>query len=124
MRAFGKCYVKAKGDKRQVEQFLQANVAKLDEGLLEALPHVFPKLLADGQFGDKQNVASLFTVFGNVIWGFPLGDRALNLELSIAAYQVALKIYPRDVFPKEWAGLQITLAMPTAIAFEAIEPRT
>ncbi len=54
MRAFGKCYAEAKGDKRQVEQFLQKNLAKLDEYLLEALPHVFPKLVDAGSFGDKR----------------------------------------------------------------------
>ncbi|NMF84431.1 tetratricopeptide repeat-containing protein [Nodosilinea sp. P-1105] len=106
MRAFGKCYANAKGDKRQVEQFLQKHLAKLDENLLEALPQVFPKLLAGGQFGDTQNVASLFIAFGSSLWKFPLGDRALNLELSIAASQVALKVYPRNAFPEQWAGIQ------------------
>ena len=109
MRAFGKYCAEAKGDERQVEQFLQANLAKLDEYLLEALPHIFPKLLDDGLFGDRQNVASLFLAFGNAISGFPLGDRALNLELSFAAYRVALRVFTRDNFPQEWAGLQNNL---------------
>ena len=109
MRAFGKCYAEAKGDKRQVEQFLQKNLAKLDEYLLEALPHVFPKLVDAGSFGDKQGVASLFGEFGNAVSDFSLGDRALNLELSIAAYQVALQTYTRDEFPKEWAATQNNL---------------
>ncbi len=109
MRAFGKCYVKAKGDKRQVDQFLKANLAKLDEYLLEALPYVLPKLLKDGSFWDRPEVASLFGNFGHLIGGFPLGDRALNLELSIAAYQVALGVFTRNAFPEEWARSQNNL---------------
>ncbi|PZV09974.1 MAG: hypothetical protein DCF32_00975 [Leptolyngbya sp.] len=111
MRAFGKCYAKAEGDEWQVEQFLQANLAKLDEYLLEALPHVFPKLLEDGHLGDRQNVAWLFGDFGNAVWKFPLGDRALNLELSIAAYQVALRVFTREVLPEDWAKSQNNLGI-------------
>ncbi|MGF1575993.1 MAG: hypothetical protein ACFCU9_08620, partial [Cyanophyceae cyanobacterium] len=56
--AFQKGYAQAKGDKRQVHQFLQAHLAHLDESLLAALPAVFSKLVADGQLGDRENVAS------------------------------------------------------------------
>jgi tetratricopeptide (TPR) repeat protein len=109
IRTFAKCYAKAKGDERQVNQFLQANVAKLDESLLEALPHTFPKLVEDGLFDDRQGGASLFGNFGNAICEFPLGDRALNLELSIAAYQVALRVFTRHAFSEHWAGVQNNL---------------
>ena len=111
MRAFGKCYTKAKGDERQIDQFLKTNLAKLDEYLLEALPHVYPKLLEDGPLGDRQNVAWLFGEFGNAVWEFPLGDRALNLELSIAAYQVALRVFTREVLPEDWAKSQNNLGI-------------
>ena len=109
MRAFGKCYAKAKGDKRQIEQFLQANLAKLDEHLLEALPYTFPKLLAEDQFGNKQNVASSFLTFGTAIGQFPLGDRALNLEFKITACQIALKVFNQDDFSEDWAMSQNNL---------------
>ncbi|NER80566.1 MAG: tetratricopeptide repeat protein, partial [Leptolyngbya sp. SIO1D8] len=109
MRAFGQCCAQAKADKKPVNQFLKSNVAKLNNALLEALPLVFTKLSTDERLKDRQNVASLFGVFGNALQDFPLGDRALNLELSITAYQVALKVFTRDAFPEKWAGTQNNL---------------
>ena len=109
LQAFGTCYAKAKGDKQQIQQFLKAHVAKLNEALLAALPMLLPKLVADGKLGDKENVASLFVGFGSSLLSFPLGDRALNLELSIAAYQSALKVFTQDAFPEKWAMTQNNL---------------
>jgi tetratricopeptide (TPR) repeat protein len=111
MVAFGKCYSEAKGDKEKIHQFLKANLNKLDETLLEALPLIFNKLIAEGKFGDRENVAALFCNFGNRIWEFPLGNRALNLELSITASQAALKIFTRDNFPEYWANTQNNLGI-------------
>jgi len=106
MRAFKACYVEAKGDEKQLHQFLKAKVAKLDETLLAALPVLPPKLLADGKFGDKENIASLFIVFGGSLLDFPLGNRALNLELSIAAYRLTLNVFTRKTSPQQWAVIQ------------------
>ncbi|WP_239112462.1 tetratricopeptide repeat protein [Halomicronema sp. CCY15110] len=109
MHAFGTCYVEAKGDEKRLHQFLKANVKKLDEALLAALPVLPPKLLTDGKFGDKENIASLLGVFGSSLLNFPLGDRALNLELSIAAYQLALKVFTRKLSSQQWAAIQNNL---------------
>jgi hypothetical protein len=40
---------------------------------------------------------------------FPLGNRALNLELAIAAYEAALAVYTREAFPEKWAMTQNNL---------------
>jgi len=34
------------------------------------------------------------------------GDKAQNLEASIAAFQQALQVYTRETFPEEWAEVQ------------------
>jgi tetratricopeptide (TPR) repeat protein len=93
----------------QVHQFFQSNLDKLDESFLEALPLVFEKLIANKPPRMQQNIASAFMNFGVSIKQFPLGDWRLNLEISIAAYHLALKIFTRKTFPDAWAMTQNNL---------------
>ncbi|MCY7393595.1 MAG: hypothetical protein LH647_19500, partial [Leptolyngbyaceae cyanobacterium CAN_BIN12] len=71
MLAFGECAAKAKGDQAPIHQFLQSNLDKLDESLLEALPLVFAALTTDQYPTERQAIANLFGAFGNVIQEFP-----------------------------------------------------
>jgi tetratricopeptide (TPR) repeat protein len=107
MRAFMDCVVDAKGDETKIHQFFKSNKAKLNESLLDALP-----VLTADQLqlpNERKNMAVLFWGFGNSIQQFPLGDRMLNLELSIAAYELALQVYNREDFPQNWASTQNNL---------------
>ncbi|WP_323227475.1 tetratricopeptide repeat protein [Spirulina sp. 06S082] len=96
--------------KTEAHQFFQSNLAKLDESLLEAFPLVFAKLTANQTSKEQWNIAVLFSVFGAFIQEFPLGNRQLNLELSITASQLVLKIFTRKAFPEDWAATQNNLA--------------
>jgi len=109
MQAFIERVATTQGDETQVHQFFESNRAKLDESLLEALPLVFKALTAEKLPGTRQNIAQFFQAFGALIQQFPLGDRMLNLELSITAHQLSLKVYTREAFPENWAGLQNNL---------------
>jgi tetratricopeptide (TPR) repeat protein len=93
----------------QANQFFLSNQAQLDESLLEALPLVFAAFTADKLPEERENIAQLFLTFGNLIQQFPLGDRRLNLELAITAYQLALQVYTRQAFPEQWAMMQNNL---------------
>ena len=110
IEAFRKCASKTKGDEEQLQHFLHAKLAKLDESLLEPLPFVFKTLTANQSSEEREAIARLFGTFGTLIREFPHGDRSLNLELSITAYQLALKIFTGQEFPKEWAATQNNLA--------------
>jgi tetratricopeptide (TPR) repeat protein len=107
--AFQDHIAKTQGDQTPIHQFFQAHQAKLNESLLEALPLVFAKLTADKLLDERENIARVFVAFGNLIQKFPLGDRLLNLELSITTCKLALKVFLREVFPGEWAGTQNNL---------------
>jgi tetratricopeptide (TPR) repeat protein len=109
MRSFLKHAIKAKGNKTRIQDFLKSNKAKLNESLLDALPLVFKAFLAGDFCDEREKVAQFFSIFGNTIQQFPLGDRMLNLELAIAAYELALQIYTREVFPQNWATTQNNL---------------
>jgi tetratricopeptide (TPR) repeat protein len=56
-------------------------------------------------------VARDFVILGICLNEFPLANRALNLELSIAAYEAALRIYTREAAPENWAGIQNNLGL-------------
>jgi CHAT domain-containing protein len=95
------------GERNQAYAFFQANLTRLNSELLAALPIGFKTLLFNNQPGA---IAATFGSFGNLINQFPLGNRMLNLELGIAAYQLALQVRTRETFPEDWAGTQNNLA--------------
>ena len=99
--------VQTQGDRAQVHQFFRANVGRLDEALLLALPDLFATLI---QQNKPSVIATVFVDFGDLIQQFPLGSRRLNLELGIAAYEQALQVRTRDAFPEDWAATQNNLA--------------
>jgi tetratricopeptide (TPR) repeat protein len=109
MRAFMDCVIESKGNETKIHQFLKSNKAKLDESLLDALPLVFASLTADQLMNGREAIAPFFGTFGNSIRQFPLGNRMLNLELSIAAYNLVLTAYTRKAFPEDWAATQNNL---------------
>lgn len=109
--AFGDFYRKNSKDETKLQQFLKANINKLDDLLLDALPLVFTSLIADKSIDEREKIACLFENFAVTIDKFPLGDRATNLELSITAHNLSLKIYTREDSPEDWAGTLNNLAV-------------
>jgi CHAT domain-containing protein len=95
------------GDRNKVYGFFRGSLTRLDSELLAALPIGFKDALSNNQ---PEVVAATFGNFGNLIQQFPLGHRILNLELGIAAYQMALQIYTRETFLEQWAAMQNNLA--------------
>ncbi len=109
--AFGDFYRKNSRDETKLQQFLKANINKLDDLLLDALPLVFTSLIADKSIDEREKIACLFENFAVTIDKFPLGDRATNLELSITAHNLSLKIYTRENSPEHWAQILNNLAL-------------
>jgi tetratricopeptide (TPR) repeat protein len=98
-------------DRPQLHQFLKAHLESLNDDLLKALPLIFAEWIQAKTRHQQNQIASVFGAFGNVVTTFPLGNRALNLELSIAAYERALQVRTRDDFPQDWATTQICLGV-------------
>jgi tetratricopeptide (TPR) repeat protein len=109
MRAFAECRQQAEGNKARVQHFFKANQSQLNESLLEALPLIFAAGLAGKSLDERSQFADSFWFLGYSIYDFPLGNRALNLELSITAYELALQVCTREAFPEKWAGTQNNL---------------
>ena len=99
----------AENDPAKVEYFVEGNLTKLNEDFLKALPKVFTQLTT-GKYSPRQEQnAALFENFGSFLWKTPLGNQALNLEISISVYQLVLKVFTREDFPEDWAMTQMNL---------------
>jgi tetratricopeptide (TPR) repeat protein len=107
--AFQDCWIKNNGDKVKCEEFLKANLDKLDESLLEALPLVFRDLTANRLSQEREYFANIFNNFSLLINNFLLNNQSLNKELSIVAFKLVLKILNQQDFPKDWAMTQMNL---------------
>ncbi|MEM9450348.1 MAG: CHAT domain-containing protein [Cyanobacteria bacterium P01_E01_bin.6] len=100
------------GDAQQVYSFWAQHPDSFNESLLQTLPAVTTSLLAGLAGNSEQRVfiAAIVGTFSNLIQQFPLGQRWLNLELAIAAYQDALSVRTQTAMPVEWAQTMMNLA--------------
>jgi tetratricopeptide (TPR) repeat protein len=102
-------YWQANSDVKKARQFFLSHLPELNDSLLSSLPFIFRELTKNKQLQEQYQIAAVFTNFGNSLREFPLGDRALNLELSLTASQLALKVFTRNAFPENWAANQNNL---------------
>jgi CHAT domain-containing protein len=104
------CIATHQGAKEPVYALLSSNQARLNDGLLAVLPDVAAHLLVRAPSEEKDYVAAVLFEFGNLLQQFPLGQRAINMELAIAAYEQVLEVMTRAAMPVEWATAQMNLA--------------
>jgi len=110
MLAFKK-YADANRGLKDVNQFFSNHLSELNESLLNSLPLLFKEFIKDKKPQNQQSIAGIFWNFGKSLREFPLGDRSLNIELSLTASQTALKVCARGTFPENWATLQNNLGI-------------
>ncbi|MDJ1175465.1 CHAT domain-containing protein [Roseofilum capinflatum] len=92
------------GDSAAVYPLLQENVERINLELAQTIP-TFAR-----NHWTSDTIINLFNL-GNAIQQFPLGERALNLEIALVIYQVALDFFPQETSPTEWATIQNSLAV-------------
>ncbi|NJR67844.1 MAG: hypothetical protein HC771_03625 [Synechococcales cyanobacterium CRU_2_2] len=96
-------------DPQQIYPVWAQQQAQFNPELLAVLPTVAAQVLV-GDAEQRTFAASVFGEFGNLIQQFPLGNRMLNLEMSIAAYEQALTVMTQTAMPIEWAHTTMNLA--------------
>ncbi len=96
-----------------IHRILQENLVVVNNW--QIYPQLFAWLmiatLAEGEVNDCKSLAIFLVGFGNIIQQFPLGNRLGNLEIGIAAYEVALQVFTPEAFPQDWATTQNNLAL-------------
>ncbi len=94
------------GDPNVVYPILQAHVNWLDQGFLDLLNSWGSEALAQSDLEKVQTIASVIGNFSTLILQFPLGFKAINVEIGILGYELALQVLTRDALPIEWAMTQ------------------
>jgi tetratricopeptide (TPR) repeat protein len=99
----------SEGDPQVMYPLLQAHLDKLNDSFAQVL-HIlgsesFHKVIPE----NAQSVAATIHDFGNLIIEFPLGNRANNIEIAIACYEVAATVYTREAFSEHWGLIQSSL---------------
>ena len=53
-----------------------------------------------------EELARVLSNFACLISNFSLGNKATNLEISLASYKISLSVFSRDRHPEIWATIQ------------------
>lgn len=106
----------SKEDFQSLYSLLTANQDKLNKRFIRVLRDWGTTQLALGEnlaFASQkillQNVAQSFFILGLLIQEFSEGDKQINLEISIACYEVAVTFFSKSAFPPAWAFIQCAL---------------
>ncbi|WP_414582013.1 CHAT domain-containing protein [Scytonema sp. PCC 10023] len=99
----------SEGDAQVVYPLLANNTQYLNLNLAELLRRWATSKLAEVETDEAQSIAVNIINFSNRIQQFPLGDKASNMEIAIAGYEVVLTVFTREAFPQDWAMTQNNL---------------
>lgn len=101
----------SQGNPEVIYPFLQQNLDNLNLTLIASLENFVTPIFNDGTEEQKSDSACITALVGRLICEFPLGNKADNIEIGINCCQLALQIYTREAFPREWARSQIDLGL-------------
>ncbi|VXD15807.1 Tetratricopeptide repeat domain protein (fragment) [Planktothrix serta PCC 8927] len=97
---------KNKKNPKAVYPLLLENSDKLDQTFILTLQEWVTEELQDAD-PDKSNlISSLLYLFNLIISEFPLGNRALNIEIAINCLKLALTVWTRESNTENWAAIQ------------------
>jgi CHAT domain-containing protein len=92
-----------------VYPLLAANQDKLDDNFIAALQNWAKATLPKVEPSQARSIAIDIGKFGNLIQQFPLGNKAANMEISLACYEIMLTIFTRHSHAEAWAQTQNNL---------------
>src|SRR5919202_1281338 len=98
-----------KGAPQMVYPLLKANLNKLDDKFALLLREWEKAKLSAAPSELARDMAVFIVNISNLMKDFPLGNKALNLEMAITGYEIAATVLTHEVFPEEWAATQNNL---------------
>ena len=99
----------SKGNSKIVYSLLETNIDKLNANLADVLRYWATNTFKKPEALETQFIATIISNFSILIWQFPQGDIANNMEIVINNYQVILIIITKSALPKLWATAQNNL---------------
>ncbi|MBD2489953.1 CHAT domain-containing protein [Aulosira sp. FACHB-615] len=102
--------VESEGNPQVVYPLLINNIDKLDEVLAERLHQWRTNRITEVATDEEKYLLAIsICVFSDLIAQFPLGNKACNIEIAIAGYEIALTVFTHEAFPEYWALAQNNL---------------
>ncbi|MGG6239680.1 CHAT domain-containing protein [Nodosilinea sp. AN01ver1] len=101
----------SQGNPKQVYPIWEQQKEKFTPVLLNILPSVASRLLTQNTEQQKISIAFAFSLFGYLLQQFPIGNRWLNLELAISAYQIVLSVITKTAMPVERSQIMTNLGI-------------
>lgn len=99
------------GNQEQVYSFLEGKEDKLNIDVINKLKTYAAEYLGKEESEKREGIAGVVFDFSFLIQKFPRGNRGINLEIALTGYEIALKVYTLEVFPKNWANTLVNLAL-------------
>jgi len=100
-----------KGNREEVYRLLDENEDKLNDKFAQLVREDTELNLRRLNPKQRKNLARKLRRFSLFIREFPKGNRASNIEIAIAGYEVLTKFFPRYAFPKLWSIHQNSLGI-------------
>ena len=98
----------SKSDSKVVYPLLQKNFDKLDHNFANILRNWATTQFSELEADVAEIIAIYISAFSNLIQEFPLDNKA-NKEISIAGYEIALKVLTSKSHRENWATIQIPI---------------
>ncbi|MBO3460156.1 hypothetical protein G7B40_000230 [Aetokthonos hydrillicola Thurmond2011] len=98
------------GDPKIIYPLLRANLDKLDDKFEKILRSWAADNLATGERQLVVAIALAIFDLSTLLANFPLGRRAINLEIAIAGYEVIATVFTCESNVETWTGIQNNLA--------------
>jgi CHAT domain-containing protein len=99
----------SKGDRNVIYAILRENIKLINDNLAVVLRNWAKETLPNSDSQRRISLTTLIGNFCNAIREFPLGSRASNLEIAIAGDEIALTVFTRQEYAKDWAMTQSNL---------------
>jgi CHAT domain-containing protein len=103
--------VSGTGNRERVYRLLDENEDKLNDKFAQLVREDAELNLRRLNPKQRKNLAEKLRRFSLSIREFPKGNRASNIEIAIAGYEVLTKFFPRYAFPKLWSIHQNSLGI-------------
>ncbi|MDE5079847.1 MAG: tetratricopeptide repeat protein, partial [Trichodesmium sp. St18_bin1] len=103
--------VGSNGDSKVVYPLLQQNLDKLDENFADILRNWATTKFSEVEANVAEDIAIDIGAFSSLIQQFPLGNKANNMEISIAGYEVVLNVFTYKSHRENWAAIQNNLGI-------------
>ncbi len=94
-----------------VVQLLQANIDKLDDKFAQFLRNWATANLIIEMPDNAEDIGILIGNFSDIIREFLIGNRAINLEIALTGYEIAIQVISREESGEEWARFQNNLGI-------------